>query len=584
MSTITSRRAGFGTSFARRHTARVPDQSVATILAPASGKNQDRLSCFGEPVEHGSLLESADVSFNVLSNASSLSNSLPASINSSPSATTTPGHVDQQQLLSHQILQLSGNIATCVHQNELVISLLMRLVASSESIASRRNLAGHSKAQIASPSSPTGARFASDNIGVTKANASSKTDHNYVFRHTMGEVMTVQQTNSNMLHLENSLNTLYQAPVFETWTGSATEMQHIGGTEGLLSKSHNRRETALTATPDSSLHEIEHSGSSGRGAFDNLPITSAAITADEQTNHAPLICYTSMSGTPASLYMTENGQQRLTSRRTSLCISKMTQRDGSDITTFTSIDSMQCLLNDQLPPQKRKRVEIEEIDDSSKESRSTAPETDKSDWDIVGHWQDWQVPRQQPLSVSESLPRAKHRTLREVRAEIKASSNRPSGSIGRIPLKQYLEVSGPDECRAVRRLGRKLYMAWLEPNTRFRKQENARLMACVNRIEHDFPVLADCEGHWKARQLMLQIIDNSIDEHKSSERRNTKMPEASANDVPSRRRGRPKGTTAAVMAQTRQEHTLADSGEPGNESIETDSDNDSDSSDSETDV
>ncbi len=77
-------------------------------------------------------------------------------------------------------------------------------------------------------------------------------------------------------------------------------------------------------------------------------------------------------------------------------------------------------------------------------------------------------------------------------------------------------MSGPDECRAVRRLGRKLYTAWLEPNTRLGKQDSARLSACVHRIEYTFPILADCEEHWKARQVMLQIIDNAIDEHKST--------------------------------------------------------------------
>lgn len=39
-----------------------------------------------------------------------------------------------------------------------------------------------------------------------------------------------------------------------------------------------------------------------------------------------------------------------------------------------------------------------------------------------------------------------------------------------------------------------------------------RSMSYCCRIEHDHPLLADCEGHWKARELLQQVIDNGIDE------------------------------------------------------------------------
>ncbi|PWN31826.1 uncharacterized protein FA14DRAFT_158638 [Meira miltonrushii] len=137
-------------------------------------------------------------------------------------------------------------------------------------------------------------------------------------------------------------------------------------------------------------------------------------------------------------------------------------------------------------------------------------------------WLEWLEPRSPPPSKTRNVPKALYRTIKEVRLDRKAKTNRSLATIGRIPLKEYLEVGGDPEYRAVRRMARTVYNNWLEPNVRLAKQAEDRLLACFNRIEYDFPILADCEGHWKARELMLQVIDNAIDEvafHKRKEAR-----------------------------------------------------------------
>lgn len=41
----------------------------------------------------------------------------------------------------------------------------------------------------------------------------------------------------------------------------------------------------------------------------------------------------------------------------------------------------------------------------------------------------------------------------------------------------------------------------------------------LHRIECDHPILRRCEDHWKARQLLQQVIDNAIDEINLSRKR-----------------------------------------------------------------
>lgn len=571
----TSRRAGFGTSFARRPAAQNVDQTVVTVSLSAPGTSYDRLSSFGKPLERSESLAPTSRSFNSTSNAALLSNSLPGNSDGGPSSIISPaGRASEQQLM----MQLSGNVATCVHQNELIISLLERLVAVKESNAGRRSVAGDSKF-IASPSVPPHERHTSGESSSALPAASGFTDA-HVLPGLVAKLSTAQHFGTEVVEAETSLDASYNAFDNIVTSSSAISVQDAGSLGGMLSHS-GLQQSGTVHNPSGVLHKIMPVGTPSRFESTGLQTFETAMTADEQVYSASVMCYAAMGETPVSHFLIDDGEQRRLSRRFSLRVSAMPPRDRVDVQSDASINSIQPLSDECQQEKKRKRDDAEDAADFDRASRPQAASINLGGKDAVGPWQDWEVQRQHPSSVLERLPRAKHRTLREVRAEIKANSNRPSGAVGRIPLKQYLEVSGPEECRAVRRLGRKLYTAWLKPNTRLGKQDSARLSACINCIEYTFPALADCEEHWKARQVMLQVIDNAIDEHKSSERRKATMSAAGVNAAPARRRGRPKGTTAAAMARRRQEQMLPYACEQDNESNETDADNHSDSSESE---
>jgi hypothetical protein len=155
-------------------------------------------------------------------------------------------------------------------------------------------------------------------------------------------------------------------------------------------------------------------------------------------------------------------------------------------------------------------------------------------------WADWIEARPPPPAAVRNLPPAKYKSIKEVRMERKQKTNRSLATIGRIPLKQYLEVGGDAEYRAVRRLARTVYNTWLEPNVRLAKQDPHRLTACFHRIEYAFPILGDCEGHWKARELMLQVIDNAIDEVAFQKRKEARLSGNDVNAAPARRGRKPK--------------------------------------------
>jgi hypothetical protein len=95
--------------------------------------------------------------------------------------------------------------------------------------------------------------------------------------------------------------------------------------------------------------------------------------------------------------------------------------------------------------------------------------------------------------------------------------------LGRLPLKDYLEVS-PQEYLHARKTGRAVYNEWLEPLVRMAKQPKDRVKACTNFIEYTHPMLAQCEGSFKARQLLQQIVDNAIDEATNARKKDVAGP------------------------------------------------------------
>ncbi|UZJ54823.1 hypothetical protein CBS101457_004143 [Exobasidium rhododendri] len=137
-------------------------------------------------------------------------------------------------------------------------------------------------------------------------------------------------------------------------------------------------------------------------------------------------------------------------------------------------------------------------------------------------WKLWLQPKES--HQRKEIPRAKYRSAKQVKQERKDKTKRSMSTIGRIPLKEYLEV-GPDY-KLVRREARSVYNMWLALNIRLAKQDPERLMACYHKLEYEYPILADCEDHWKAKELMLQVIDNAIDEiafHRRREERKARQ-------------------------------------------------------------
>lgn len=112
-------------------------------------------------------------------------------------------------------------------------------------------------------------------------------------------------------------------------------------------------------------------------------------------------------------------------------------------------------------------------------------------------------------------------TLQSARLELQRKTGRPMAKLGRLPLKDYLEVSA-NEYLSARKTGRSAYGEWLDPLVRLAKQDPTRVRACCNFVEFHHPLLSVCEGQYKARQLLQQIIDNAIDENTNAKKKAVK--------------------------------------------------------------
>lgn len=136
-----------------------------------------------------------------------------------------------------------------------------------------------------------------------------------------------------------------------------------------------------------------------------------------------------------------------------------------------------------------------------------------------GDYRMWaNAPPQVPETKLRELPEPKWRTLQSARLDLQRKTGRTMAKLGRLPLKDYLEVSQP-EYLAARKTGRAAYNDWLQPLVRLAKQDAERVRACTNLIEYSHPMLSLCEGSFKARQLLQQIIDNAIDESTNAKKK-----------------------------------------------------------------
>ncbi|KAJ1032717.1 hypothetical protein NDA16_000739 [Ustilago loliicola] len=138
----------------------------------------------------------------------------------------------------------------------------------------------------------------------------------------------------------------------------------------------------------------------------------------------------------------------------------------------------------------------------------------------LGDWKGWLNRTWHPPPGHQSRS-IKYQTMQQARRAHRDQTKRSMATLGRLPLKEFLEIR-PEQYLSVRKTGRKLYQEWLLQEVRLAKQPEDRVKAAINRLENDHPELGDCEDHWKARQLLQQIIDNAIDEanlHRKKEAR-----------------------------------------------------------------
>ncbi|GAC97022.1 hypothetical protein PHSY_004606 [Pseudozyma hubeiensis SY62] len=138
----------------------------------------------------------------------------------------------------------------------------------------------------------------------------------------------------------------------------------------------------------------------------------------------------------------------------------------------------------------------------------------------LGEWKGW-LNRTWHAPPGHQSRNIKYRTMQQARRAHRDQTKRSMATLGRLPLKEFLEIR-PEQYLSVRKTGRKLYQEWLLQEVRLAKQPEDRVKAAINRLENDHPELGDCEDHWKAKQLLQQIIDNAIDEanlHRKKEAR-----------------------------------------------------------------
>ncbi|CAO1622172.1 unnamed protein product [Parajaminaea phylloscopi] len=166
---------------------------------------------------------------------------------------------------------------------------------------------------------------------------------------------------------------------------------------------------------------------------------------------------------------------------------------------------------------KKKRPEEEDSIGDVTTSRPGSPSAVSSR--PMGDWTFWAFnPPPTPEVRLRDLPPARWRTLHAARVDLQRKTGRTMAKLGRLPLRDYLEVS-PTEYLAARKTGRAAYQEWLDPLVRLAKQDAHRVKACTNFIEYTHPMLAQCEQSFKAKQLLQQIIDNAIDESTNAKKK-----------------------------------------------------------------
>ncbi|CBQ70633.1 conserved hypothetical protein [Sporisorium reilianum SRZ2] len=176
----------------------------------------------------------------------------------------------------------------------------------------------------------------------------------------------------------------------------------------------------------------------------------------------------------------------------------------------------------------------------------------------LGDWKGW-LNRTWHAPPGHQSRNIKYRTMQQARRAHRDQTKRSMATLGRLPLKEFLEIR-PEQYLGVRKTGRKLYQEWLLQEVRLAKQPEDRVKAAINRLENDHPELGDCEDHWKAKQLLQQIIDNAIDEanlHRKKEARASNAHQEPGESTP-RNTDNARSTSMMGMSASSSSSALAD--------------------------
>lgn len=456
-------------------------------------------------------------------------------------------------LFGRQLSQIAGDVSTSVRQNEIVISLLERLVAAAENppvpaaqpgYTDLRNEDDDHIDEISQQQLPT----VEDELGHGNEHGRGhdhERENEVDFRQDelhLRQPQAVQQQSAHAppptrTHSQTQTQTQTQPQPKPQQNAAASshdfdygEGQMGGGTSISLSNHGTQPSSAPTVqstTPGNVQPTPPHESQMPQPVYLSSRQLAHAVLAREQFsahNHSH-DDQQRASGGDASInseagHAMANENSMGATRLPSPVFPDMSANDGGGF-AFELDTHYDASIADQRMTGNHDNPVSSNIQSARDSNQSGADENDEGAFDddqdrdsgIEGNdeWKLWQEPKRPPSAALRDAPRARYRDIKEVRQDRKQKTKRTLATIGRIPLKNYLELSAEDY-RGIRRLARSLYSAWLEPNIRLAKQDPDRLQACIHKLEHDFPIVADCEAHWKARELMLQVIDNAIDE------------------------------------------------------------------------
>lgn len=88
----------------------------------------------------------------------------------------------------------------------------------------------------------------------------------------------------------------------------------------------------------------------------------------------------------------------------------------------------------------------------------------------------------------------------------------PAARASRLPLRDYLGVSRSEYLR-VRRYARQVVSELFVTGARMSAQPQEKVLEACNRMETQYPALAQCSQHWKSVKMLKQIVDNREDRY-----------------------------------------------------------------------